>query len=85
MKLFAIIAAVSASQVIPRRLNCEKAEFIDEAPSDYTNVGVRFVNINDDKYNAELFNFNQVDRIGGKGFLVAGTDDPSQWTGGHTK
>ena len=47
MKVFALIAAVSASQIIPRRLNTNTAQFIN-APADYTNVGVRFVNINDD-------------------------------------
>ena len=86
MKYTTLIAAVSASQVIPRRLNTNLGQFVEsDAPVDMSNIGVRFVNINDDKNNEALFKLNQVERIGGHGFLVAGTDDPKNWTGGHTK
>ena len=80
------MGASIASQVVPRRLNTNLGQFIEnEAPMDYANVGVRFVNINDEKYNEELFVHNEIDRIGGKGFLVAGTDNPADWTGGNKK
>ena len=49
------------------------------------NLGVRFVDQNDNKFNAEVSKFIEVDRIGGKGYLVAGTDDPAKFSQGFKK
>ena len=49
------------------------------------NLGVRFVDQNDIAFNKEVNGFIGVDKIGSKGYLVAGTSDPSKFTGGFKK
>ena len=49
------------------------------------NLGVRFVDQNDIKFNSEVSGFIGVDKIGSKGYLVAGTDDPAKFSGGFKK
>ena len=85
MKIFTLsMLLVVSAAILPKRLNTETGSFI-EAPMDYTNIGVRFVNIDDIKNNEQLFKDNEVQRIGGKGYLIAGTDDPAKYTGGYKK
>ena len=82
MKAFAILAAI----VTARRLNTNTGRFVEEEmPNDNMNIGVRFVNINDNKNNDELFKYNEVERLGRRGYMVAATDDPKNYNGGHTK
>ena len=49
------------------------------------NLGVRFVDQNDIKFNSEVSKFIDVEKIGSKGYLVASTEDPEKFSRGFHK